>query len=138
MKTSDILTETTEEIVGISLDFNDLSSIQIGALRAISDGRLDFANATDRMMSIVYELQGVNLVDDAYDLTPMGEKAVGLALTLGGVERRVAAFKAQKQQEYDRDVNDYNDYENTMDDDDWSEYEMNRFGGLNHLGMSGS
>lgn len=130
MKTSDILIETTKEIAGIGLDFNDLSSIQIGALRAISDGRLDFANASDRMMDIVYELQGLNLVNAAYDLTPTGEKAVGLALTLGGAERRAAAFKAQKQQKYDRDVNDYNDYENTMDDDDWSEYELNRFGNI--------
>lgn len=132
MKTSKLLEETTQEIVEISLDFNDLSAMHIGALRAIHDGRLDFVNATDRMMDLVYELQGFNLVDDAYDLTETGKKAVGLALTLGSAERRAAAAKAEKLKTYDPDEDIYNDYEDQMDDDDWSDDEMNRFGGINH------
>lgn len=132
MKANDILTETAEQVVGISLDFNDLSSLQIGTLRAISDGRVDFANATDRMLDIVDQLQGYNLVDAAYSLTPTGEKAVGLALTIGGSERRAAVAKAQRQKEYDPDKDVYNDYEDVMDNDDWSELDPNRYGGLNH------
>lgn len=138
MKTGDILLETKQKVVEISLDFNDLSSIQIGALRAIHDGRLDFDNASDRMQNVLYDLQDFNLIDDFYELTPTGQKAVKLAMEIGGSERRQAAQRAAKANMLDQDEDVYdtaypvdNDDFGADDDEDLSIYQPNRYGTAN-------
>ena len=124
METSDILLET---YVGNSkkyLDFNDLTSIQIGALRAIHDNRFDFDTASDRMLDVVTELQNLNLVDDIFDLTELGSKAVTIALQLGGSQRRQAAARAAIKVELDEDYDEDNGY---SEDDDWPDYQTTRY-----------
>lgn len=127
MKTSDILLETCVGNSTMYLDFNDLTSIQIGALRAIYDNRLDFDNASERMLDVVSELQNLSLVDDTFELTDLGNKAVQLALQLGGSERRQAAARAAAKVQLD-DIYD-DDYPTTDDrfGDDWSEYQTNKY-----------
>jgi len=65
MKVSDICHDVQDVLMEGGVRFNDLSSKHIGAIKAIGDGRLDFDNATDRMMNIVYELEAYGLIDSA-------------------------------------------------------------------------
>ncbi len=124
METSDILLET---YVGNSkkyLDFNDLTSIQIGALRSIHDNRFDFDTASERMLDVVTELQNLNLVDDIFDLTELGKQAVTIALRLGGSQRRQAAARAAIKVELDEDYDEDDGY---SADDDWPDYQTTRY-----------
>jgi|AntRauTorcE11897_2_1112592.scaffolds.fasta_scaffold00120_13 hypothetical protein len=132
MQVKHVITESGSNITEVQLDFNELTSIQIGALRAISAGRLDFDNASDRMMDVIYELQHYNLLDRSMELTVTGNKAVGLADRLGGsAERRRAASKetTPDPEEVDNSDADYDtDYESdfTYDKGDLPEFNTNR------------
>ena len=136
MKVSHVLSENGDVMAQINLDFNELTSIHIGALRAIADERLDFDNASDRMLDVVYELQELNLVNQVFELTPTGAKAVRLATTLGGsYEKRKAANRKPVEPENEVDPDDVydDDYGSDLgyDDDDMSEFNHNRFGSPN-------
>lgn len=124
MKVMQVLSEEGRRVTEIELDFNELTSLQIGTLRAIGSGRFDLDEASDRMMDVTYELQQLNLVTQDYELTSTGEKAIHLAEKLGGsAERRRAASKVAVEQEDDLVSVDVDDY----DDDDYGEYEGNDF-----------
>lgn len=135
MKVSHILSESGPA-TAVKLDFNELTSLQIAALRAIADERLDFENASDQMMQILYDLQNYNLLDTDFELTRTGGKAVSLAQELGGsVERRKAAAKARMPTNIDIDPNDVysDDYGGDSDygDEYMSVHQPNRFGSPN-------
>ena len=136
MKVSTILSETTK-LVEVELDFNELTSIQIGALRAISDGRLDFENTSDSMDMVLYDLQEYNLLDSEFELTPTGQKAVDLAIKLGGsFERRQAAMAKDLKVDDKEDIDDVydDDYGGDLgyDDEHMSIHQGNRYGSVHH------
>lgn len=125
MKLNNIITESI--VLENNIDFDDLSPIQVGALKAIADGRLDFENASDRMIDVLYDLQDFGLLDREFELTSSGLEAVDAARTHGSYEKRKAQRKAQAEPRYD-DLDDMDDSRFGEDVDDWSEYEMNRYG----------
>jgi len=139
MKINDMINEQEYLTLENDLSFNDLSSLHIAALRAIDEGRMDVDNASDRMMFVLYELQEFTLVDDEYNLTRMGYKAIMLAHRLGGsLERRRAGTQKDidlddiEDIEFDpNDVydDDYAGYDSTLDDYD-SIFNMNRTGSI--------
>lgn len=131
MKVKQILTES-RKLNEIKLDFNDLSSLHIAALKAIKNEKMDFENASERMMDIVYELEDYNLINSMYELTQTGEKALRLAQKLGGSkERRRASAKkdVNVNSVYDDDYG-HNHFDG-MDDEDMSIFQPNRFGSPN-------
>lgn len=135
MKVNEILNESTK-VFEVKLDFNDLSTVQVAALKAIDDGRLDFDNASDRMLDVLYDLQDFNLLDQMFELTPTGGKAVRLTKKLGGSKEK---RKAQSRKEInpddlpDEDPYDTTDYHDATgyDEDEMSIYQPNRFGSPN-------
>ena len=116
METADTLLETYINNSKISLDFNDLTSIQIGALRSLYNKRIDFDTASDRMHDVIFDLQNMNLVDDTYELTDLGVRAVNLALTLGGSERRKAAARAAFNADIEQLYKECSETEETVDE----------------------
>lgn len=149
MKVTDICHDVQDVLMEGGLNFNDLSPLHIGALKAIYDGRLDFDNASDRMLDVVYELQGYALVDTYNGLTKTGQEAIELSHSLGGSRdrRRAASRKDAKELDLDGEEFDLNDdmlpdtdvYDDDYDGnfklgDDDSVMQMNRTGTLkSHL-----
>jgi hypothetical protein len=103
MKVCDICHDVQDVLMEGGLKFNDLSSLHIGALKAINDGRLDFEEATDRMMDVVYELEEYGLIDQYYKLTDPGQQAIELTQTLGGSRDRRRAATMQDPADIDLD-----------------------------------
>lgn len=119
MKVTDICHDVQNVLLENGFDFNELSSLHVGALKAIYDDRLDFANATDRMMDVVYELQEYGLVDTNKGLTKTGQQAIELTHILGGSRdrRRAANMKNAKELNLDDEEFDLDDEEFDLDDD---------------------
>jgi hypothetical protein len=121
--------------VNVRLDFDELTPLQIAALRAINDNRLDFENTSDAMDDVLQELRQLNLLDHNYDLTQTGEKAVRLAIKLGSAERRraqeLSTINAKHDELTSDDVYDDGDEFQGLNDEDISDTEMNRFGSPN-------
>lgn len=130
MKSDNVLSHTIGRLVEIKLDFDDLTSVQIGTLRAISKDIVDFENVSDSILSTLYGLQEYNLLDSEFKLTATGEKALNLSDKLGGsLERRRAimskSLKLNKDDEtviceYDTD----SDYDSDSDSDSDDEYRV--------------
>lgn len=135
MKIKNILAETLDTNLGKSIDFNTLTSLNIAALRAIDDERMDVKNASERMMDVLYELQYNELIDNSFKLTPNGKKAIALAQTLGGSKERRRAGD-QKDVDIDAETADiYKDDHAGNDElgDDESIYQGNKFGSPNQM-----
>ena len=129
MKVKNIFATAINTTLTEDLDFNDLKSLHIAALRAIDEDRMDVYDASDRMMDILYELQSNDLIDDNYQLTELGAKALAMAKSLGGSKerRRAAAMKDVKIDDiYDDDYAD-----NSIDDE--SPYQTNKHGTANQM-----
>jgi hypothetical protein len=124
MKVTSIISESM--ILENNVSFDDLSPLQVGALKAINDGRLDFENASDRMIDVLYDLQDFGLLDKEFELTTNGLQAVEIAQTHGSYDKRKAQKRAQMQPDVDLDFEDEDDFREDLSD--WSEYEMNRYG----------
>lgn len=117
MKVSDIITESVSTQLENGLDFNELSSIHIGTLRALSDNRVDFENASDRMIEMIETLQVMGFVDTQTKLTSSGTKAVELAKLLGGSRDRRRAASMDDVEIDTSDIYD-DDYAGSDDFDD--------------------
>ena len=127
MKVNALFESNTGMELTKDISFDDLSSLHIAAIRAIADNRMDYDNMSDRMMDVVSELQAYGLVDDTYNLTGAGNKALTIYhMVGGGAERRRAA--AQKHVDVD-DI--YNTDYGPNDLEDESPYQMNKTGTLN-------
>jgi hypothetical protein len=108
------------------LDFDELSSMQIAALKAIANGKVDFEGVSDRMMEVIEELQIHGLVNSDYKLNAIGQKAIELAAALGGGRERRQAARKGPEMELDGDV--YNDDYSPSRDPDESIYSPNLYG----------
>jgi len=137
MKVTDICHDVQDVLMESGLNFNELSPLHVGALKAIYDGRLDFDNASDRMMDIVYELQEYGLVDNNSELTKNGQQAIELSHSLGGSRDRRRAANMKNSKEIDSELLPNTDvYDDEYDSnfklgDDDSVMQMNRTGTFN-------
>ena len=117
MKVSDGTTEAISTLLDNGIDFNDLTSRQIGTLRAIADNRVDYTDASEEKLEMLETLQIIGLVDHSQQVTPSGRKAVALANVLGGSkERRRAA--AREDVELDEADIYVDNYTTSVDDED--------------------
>ena len=131
MKVSDVLTESASTTLDNGTDFNDLSSRHIGTLRAIANGRLDFENASERMIEMLEELQMTGFITSDIQLTSSATKAIELAELLGGSKERRRAASMGDVEISDDDIY-IDDYANSEDDVGFdSIYQANRFGAHN-------
>ena len=85
-------------------DFNNLSSKQIGTLRAIADNRVNSETISERMMEAIEDLQIMGFVTRDLKLTVSGSKAVELAAILGGSQERRRAATIDEVEVRDEDV----------------------------------
>jgi len=88
MKTDNLFTDTKDVILEMNLNFDDLTSLHIAALRAIAENRLDFENASDRMLDVIFEFDKSRLMPRSYaTLNALGEVLVKhqeLSVTIEG------------------------------------------------------
>jgi hypothetical protein len=102
---------------------------------------LDFDNASDRMMDVVYELQGYGLVDGHNELTKTGQQAIELSHSLGGSKDRRRAANMKNAEDINLDDEEFELPDTDVYDDDYggnfelgdddSVMQMNRAGTLN-------
>ena len=140
MKVTDICHDVQDVLMEGGLNFNDLSSLHVGALKAIYDSRLDFDNASDRMMDVIYELQVYGLVDSGNELTKSGQQAIELSHSLGGSKDRRRAANMKNAEDINPDDEEFelpntdvydDDYDGNFElGDDDSVMQMNRTGTL--------
>lgn len=110
------LKRTLKEQRGGRLNFNDLSPMQVAAIRGIADGRVDFENASDKMLDVMDELQDLGVLNQQYELTGMGQKAAELAQKHGSLEKRKAQQRVQQRGKVSPDEED--DFEGDYGDDE--------------------
>ena len=116
MKVSEKETEVISTKLDNGMDFNELTSPQIGTLRTVSSDKFDYAEASEKMFDSVGLLQLMGLIDSDVHLTTSGIKAIELASVLGGSkERRRAAIKDTVEvDDSDVYVDGYEDYEDNV------------------------
>jgi hypothetical protein len=102
------------------IKFSDLDTLQVRVLQKIADGSLDVDTAKDSEYDIMADLAELGLLDQEYQLTKAGQKAVAIAQKLGGSAELLAARKKQQSMDtFDRDGVPALDVEvgDTVDDD---------------------
>lgn len=102
------------------IKFSDLDTLQVRVLQKIADGSLDVDTAKDSEYDIMADLAELGLLDQDYQLTKAGQKAVAIAQKLGGSAELLAARKKQQSMNnFDRDGVPALDVEvdDTVDDD---------------------
>lgn len=124
MKIQNILSEDFQAQVAATpapkIKFSDLNSLQVGILQRMADGSVTIDNATDKQYDIMADLAELGLLDQEYQLTKAGQKAVAIAQKLGGSAELLAARKKQQSMDtFDRDGVPALDVEvdDTVDDD---------------------
>ena len=130
MKVSGDTTEAISTMLDNGIDFNELTSRQIGTLRGIAANRVDYADASEERVEMLETLHIMGLIDPSRGVTPSGVKAVELADILGGSkERRRAATRDEVEiDEADIYVDD-NYAPNVVEDALYaSAFRSNRFG----------
>ena len=100
------------------LNFNDLTAIEVAAIRGVADGRVDFENASDRMLDVLEQLKDYGILDQSYELTQSGLKANELAKKHGSYEKRQAQQRKMKEprKEPELDQDRYADIDDPSDD----------------------
>ena len=79
-------------ILDNGMQFNDITSRQIGTLRSIDENRFDHDNISDKNIENLETLRALKLINKFSILTPSGNTAIKFANALGGSkERRRAA-----------------------------------------------
>lgn len=100
MKIQNILSEDFQAQVAATpapkIKFSDLNSLQVGILQRMADGSVTVDNATDKQYDIMADLAELGLLDQEYQLTKAGQKAVAIAQKLGGSAELLAARKKQQ------------------------------------------
>jgi hypothetical protein len=85
MKIQNIINED----IGADLAFKQLSALQIGLLRKVSEGRFDYESASTAAQDAIESLIGLGLVDElSMDITDKGSQALSMAANGGSEERR--------------------------------------------------
>jgi hypothetical protein len=131
MKIENILSEDFTPTQTVApLKFKDLNTLQIRTLKRIASGQVDVDTASEKEYDIMADLHDLGLLDDEYNLSQSGDKAVKIADKLGGSYELVAARnKQQALNSFDKrnqstvDVNDDTDTESLdfSDDDDFGD-----------------
>jgi len=91
--------EITKDPIGpveYTLQYDDLTSIQISVLRSISDKRLNIHAASEQTLLAISDLQDQFLITHDLHLYPYGYKAIQLAKIFGGKDRRDAAARRSR------------------------------------------
>lgn len=127
MKVSDNITPPISTIMINGTDFNDLTSKQIGTIRAIVAGRVTYDDISERMLETVEELQLTGLVTKSLELTPTGRQVIDLAAVLGGSKERRRAATLDMVEVNDEDVY-VDDYAEPIDIEANELFRMNSFG----------
>lgn len=100
MKIQNILSEDFQAQVAATpapkIKFSDLNSLQVGILQRMADGSVTIDNATDKQYDIMADLAELGLLDQEYQLTKAGQKAVAIAQKLGGSAELLSARKKQQ------------------------------------------
>jgi hypothetical protein len=78
------------------IKFSDLDTLQVRVLQKLADGSLDVDTAKDSEYNIMADLAELGLLDQEYQLTKAGQKAVAIAQKLGGSAELLAARKKQQ------------------------------------------
>lgn len=124
MKIQNILSEDFQAQVAATpapkIKFSDLDTLQVRVLQKLADGSLDVDAAKDSEYDIMADLAELGLLDQEYQLTKAGQKAVAIAQKLGGSAELLAARKKQQSMDtFDRDGVPALDVEvdDTVDDD---------------------
>lgn len=78
------------------IKFSDLDTLQVRILQKLADGSLDVESAKDSEYDIMADLAELGLLDQEYQLTKAGQKAVAIAQKLGGSAELLAAKKKQQ------------------------------------------
>ena len=119
MKISNLIQEQQDHTPSKNrLNFNDLTAIEVAAIRGVADGRVDFENASDRMLDVLEQLKDYGLLDQSYELTQSGLKANELAKKYGSYEKRQAQERKSKepQKQPELDQNRYDDIDDPSDE----------------------
>lgn len=107
MKIQNILSEDFQAQVATpapKIKFSDLNTLQVRVLQKLADGSLDVDTASDSEYDIMADLAELGLLDNEYQLTKAGQKAVAIAQKLGGSAELLAAKKKQQaMNNFDRD-----------------------------------
>ncbi|BBA65444.1 predicted ORF [Xanthomonas phage XacN1] len=124
MKIQNILSEDFQAQVAATpapkIKFSDLDTLQVRVLQKLADGSLDVDTAKDSEYDIMADLAELGLLDQDYQLTKAGQKAVAIAQKLGGSAELLAARKKQQSMDtFDRGGAPALDVEvdDTVDDD---------------------
>lgn len=122
MKIQNILSEDFQAQVAATpapkIKFSDLNSLQVGILQRMADGSVTIDNATDKQYDIMADLAELGLLDQEYQLTKAGQKAVAIAQKLGGSAELLAARKKQQSMnKFDRNGVADLDVDDTVDND---------------------
>jgi hypothetical protein len=79
------------------LKYKDLTSLQLHYLNKLASGKLDLdGDIPDNVQDVLDELLTFGLLDDSYELTNSGQKAVEIFHKLGGHDLSVAADRQAK------------------------------------------
>lgn len=126
MKIQNILSEDFQTQVASTpapkIKFSDLNTLQVRVLQRMADGILNVDNAKESEYDIMSDLAELGLLDQEYELTKAGLKAVDIAKKLGGSAELLAAKKKQQaMQNFDNQNSDIEPTElDGMDVDDTS------------------
>lgn len=100
MKIQNILSEDFQAQVAATpapkIKFSDLDTLQVRVLQKLADGSIDVDTAKDSEYDIMADLAELGLLDQDYQLTKAGQKAVAIAQKLGGSAELLAAKKKQQ------------------------------------------
>lgn len=78
------------------IKFSDLDTLQVRVLQRMADGILNVENAKENEYDIMADLAEMGLLDQEYELTRAGQKAVDIAKQIGGSAELMAARKKQQ------------------------------------------
>lgn len=148
MKIQNILSEDFQAQTATAapkIKFSDLDTLQVRVLQRMADGILNVDNAKESEYDIMADLAELGLLDQEYELTKAGQKAVSIAKQVGGSAELLAARKKQQSlNQFDRHNTPPSDDPSSLDsmdgmdvgpddaagiepDDDEFEFELNRF-----------
>ena len=116
---------STPKKTGGGLLYRDLTSLQLHYLNKIASGKLNLDDEIpDNVQDVLDELQSLRLLDDAYELTDAGNKAVHIFQKLGRSGELASAANRQAKLGY---LNDKDDDNQSNDVDDIDDVDDNDF-----------
>lgn len=86
-----------------SISFGDLNTLQVRTLLRLADGSVDIDTASEKEYDIMSDLYDLGLLDQEYNLSERGQKAVAIAQKRGGsAEVQDAKRRQERLANFDR------------------------------------